>query len=101
MLACTMQAAVNFVYVSHHAVLNGARREPEMHMIGLVILAVIGMTLVAGLSMTLYTMLPQSVWECAARHGRFAGAGTPDREHTPAGTRTVTGLAAARLGRPG
>ncbi len=68
-----------------------------MHMIGLVILALIGMTLFAGLSMALYTVLPQSVWECAARHGRFAGAGTLDQEQWPAGTR-VTGLAAARLG---
>jgi hypothetical protein len=70
-----------------------------MHMIGLVTLAVIGMTLFAGLSMALYTVLPQSVWECASRHGRFAGAGTLDREHTPAGTRAVTGLEAAHLGR--
>ena len=69
-----------------------------MHMIGLVILAVIGMALFAGLSMALYTVLPQSMWECAARHGRFAGAGTLDQEHTPGGTRTVPGLQPARLG---
>lgn len=62
-----------------------------MQTFGLVIFAVVGMALFAGLSMALYMVLPQSVLECGARHGRFAGLGTRDTENqTPAGSVRVS-----------
>jgi hypothetical protein len=44
---------------------------------------------VAGLSVAIYTHLPASMWEGAARHGRYAGLGSgnaraPGREATRA-----------------
>jgi hypothetical protein len=50
-----------------------------MQTIGVVILTVAGMALYAGLSVILYMALPQSVLDCSAHHGRFAGFEYPER----------------------
>lgn len=64
-----------------------------MQTLGLVISTGFDRALFASLSMALYRALPQSVLECAARHGRFAGLGTRDRnDHTPSGNALVIGF---------
>lgn len=109
----------NIIYLSRGTGMFGARDELQisyifgtcgprtagpsevvMQTIGLVIMTVIGMALVAGLSMTLYMVLPQSVLECSAHHGRFAGLDTRERgEPTPTGTPSAARLD-VRLGQP-
>lgn len=70
---------------------RGGRQELAMQPIVLVIFAAIAVPLFAGLSMTLYTLLPQFVLDCGARHGRFAGAGpgTSGKADRPRGGRTL------------
>ncbi|MGB6306762.1 MAG: hypothetical protein WBF89_03130 [Steroidobacteraceae bacterium] len=63
-----------------------------MQTIALVVLTLIGVALCAGLSAILYMVLPQSVLECSARHGRFAvleNGGQADQ--TPAGRKPESG----------
>jgi hypothetical protein len=52
-----------------------------MQTFGLVILTLVGMALTAGLSLALCTLLPTSMLERAAYHGRYSGLGTRDRLH--------------------
>ena len=68
------------------------RREVLMPLIGMVVLVFFGLVLVAGLSVALHLVLPQSVMESAARHGRYAGLGTQSRSDTPAGNTPATDL---------
>jgi hypothetical protein len=55
-----------------------------MQSIELVLSIVICMTFFAALSAMIYTVLPPSIMEESARHGRFSGLGA--RERTPGGT---------------
>ena len=68
---------------------RGGRQELAMQPIVLVIFVVIAVPLFAGLSMTLYTLLPQFVLDCGARHGRFAVPGTSGTADRPRGGRTL------------
>jgi hypothetical protein len=65
-----------------------------MQTFGLVILTLIGMALTAGLSLALCALLPTSMLERAARHGRYSGLGTHDRLHDE----TAAGARRAELG---
>jgi hypothetical protein len=65
------------------------RQELAMHPIVLVIFAAIAVPMFAGLSMTLYTLLPQFVLDCGARHGRFAVLGASGRADRPRGGSTL------------
>jgi hypothetical protein len=47
-----------------------------MNVMEVVVLLISGLALVAGVPAVLYFLLPQSVLEAAARHGRYAGLGT-------------------------
>jgi hypothetical protein len=51
-----------------------------MQTFALVIFSLVGMAAISALSMALYRALPASMLERAARHGRFAGLGSPDRQ---------------------
>jgi len=68
---------------------RGGRQELAMQPIVLVIFAAIAVPLFAGLSMTLYTLLPQFVLDCSARHGRFAVLGTGGKADRPRGSGLV------------
>jgi hypothetical protein len=57
-----------------------------MQTFGLVILTLVGMALTAGLSLTLCILLPTSMLERAAPHGRYSGLGTRDLHGEPAGS---------------
>jgi hypothetical protein len=59
----------------------------------LVIVTVIGMALIAGLSIAIHLMLPASILERAAPHGRHSGLGPSSRPRDAAG-----GTPATRLG---
>ena len=69
------------------------RTEIVMQTIELVISIAVGMTFFAGLSALLYMILPASILEEAARHGRFSGLGALERApgstagNAPASTR--------------
>ena len=54
-----------------------------MQIIALVIFAAIAVASFAGLSMALYMVLPRSVLDCGARHGRYAALGAPGRADRP------------------
>jgi hypothetical protein len=57
-----------------------------MQTFAVVIFSLVGMAAMAALSIALYRLLPVSIWEGAARHGRFAGLGTSDRQPDTAST---------------
>ena len=66
-----------------------------MHMMSLVIFTFLGMALFTGVSLVLFQVLPPSVLQCGARHGRFAGFGTEGPAAlSPAGNTVVTGYEA-------
>ena len=46
-----------------------------MNLVAVVVLLISGLALVAGVPGMLYVLLPQSVLQAAARHGRYAGLG--------------------------
>ena len=72
-----------------------ARKEVGMHIVGLLILAVVGVTSFAALSFALYMVLPEFLFECSARHGRFVGQGIPDEPRdTHSGNAPVSGIVA-------
>ncbi len=50
-----------------------------MNLIEVIVWLISGLALVAGVPAVLYFLLPQSVLEAAARHGRYAGLGTGSR----------------------
>ena len=51
-----------------------------MQTFALMIFSLIGVATIAALSMALYGVLPASILEGAARHGRFTDLGTSDRQ---------------------
>lgn len=65
-----------------------------MDALGLVLAIVASIAFIAAFSMTLYAVLPPSLWDEAARHGRFAGLGM---SNPPSGR--IAGN--ARVTRPG
>ena len=65
------------------------RQELAMQVIGLLIFWAITVASFAGLSMMLYVVLPRSVLDCGARHGRYAVLGAPGRADRPQAGKTL------------
>jgi hypothetical protein len=64
--------------------------EAYMNDFALATVVIGAVALVASLSAAPYFLLPQSVWDCAARHGRFAGLGIRGSPHNfTSGTRNM------------
>jgi hypothetical protein len=67
-----------------------------MQTFGLVIFTGLGMALIAGLSIAIHMMLPASMLERAAPHGRHSGLGPSSRPRGAAGGRPAIRLGILR-----
>ncbi len=63
-----------------------------MQTFGLVIFSVLGMAVIGALSMAFYMLLPASMLERAAGHGRFSGLGRRDGLRNGPGKGRLAGL---------